>query len=136
MRTTLLILLLLPITFSFSFSFKEITSFGLDHIPFVGYFKRTKEAYDRKNLIKTKISSIFKGGLSLLGEIPGINYFTNSKDLKNGKKFSKAAQRAEKAGKKKNADSFRKASARAMAKAEKNPRIVQSIFKVVSGFFF
>ena len=37
--------------------------------------------------------------LSLLGAIPGGNLLKNSKHLKNGHKFIKAAQRAQKVGK-------------------------------------
>ena len=59
----------------------------------------------------------------------------NSKHLKNGQKFFKAAQRAQKAGKMKNAVNFAKAGARAMAKAEKVPKIVSNVLKGAKAFF-
>ena len=126
-------LLLLPITFSFSF--KGIVSTVLDFLPIVGNIKSVKEAYDGKDSITGEELSIFERTLSILGAIPGVNYLKNTKHLKNGQKFLKAAQRAQKAGKMKNAVSFAKASARAMAKAEKTQKTIKNIFKAIIGFF-
>ena len=59
----------------------------------------------------------------------------NGKHLKNGQKFLKAAQRAKKVGKLKNAVKFTKAGLRAMAKANKVQNIVKNIFKGAKAFF-
>ena len=136
MRTTLLFLLLLPATFSVSFSYGEIASLALDYIPIVGNLKSIKEAYDGKDMITQKKLSTFGRALSLLGAIPGVNYFKNSKHLKNAQKFWKASKRAEKVGKLKNAEKFLKASKRAFAKAKNIPKIAKNTFKVVVGFFY
>ena len=65
-----------------------------------------------------------------MGAIPGGNYLKNGKHLKNGQKFIKAAQRAQKVGKMKNAVNFAKAGARAMGKASKIENTVRNAFKV------
>ncbi len=73
--------------------------------------------------------SLTERTLSLLGVIPGGNWLKNGKHLKNGQKFLKAAQRAQKVGKMKNAVNFAKAGARAMTKANKVQNIVKNVFK-------
>ena len=70
--------------------------------------------------------------LSLLGAIPGGNYLKNGKHLKNGQKFLKAAQRAQKIGKVKNAINFAKASGRAMNKAYKTQNYIRNTIKVAN----
>ena len=72
--------------------------------------------------------------LSLFGAIPGGNYLKNAKHLKNGQKFLKAAQRAQKVGKMKNAINFAKAGARAITKANKVSNTVKNVFKASKTF--
>ena len=110
----------------YSLSIGGLVSSGLDFIPGVGNVKSAVEALSGKDLITGEKLSKTERALSLLGAIPGGNYFKNGKHLKNGQKFLKAAQRAQKAGKIKNAINFAKASARAMAKANKIPNIVKT----------
>ena len=54
--------------------------------------------------------------------------------MKNGQKFLKAAQRAQKVGKMKNAINFAKAGARAMTKANKLSNTVKNVFKASKTF--
>ena len=119
----------------FSFSIGGIASSALDFVPVVGNVKSLGELFIGKDLITGEELSYFERGMSLLGVIPGGNYLKNSKHLKNGQKFLKAAKRAQKVGKVKNALKFSKASARAMAKANKVQKIVSNSFKAAKAYF-
>ena len=72
--------------------------------------------------------------LSLLGGIPGVNYFKNAKYVKNAEKFFKASKRAQKAGKIKNFINFLKAGIRSTNKANKVQNSVKNIFKAAKSF--
>ena len=133
MRVALLFLFCMP--YIFSFSIGGIASSALDFVPVVGNVKSLGELFIGKDLITGEELSYFERGMSLLGVIPGGNYLKNSKHLKNGQKFLKAAKRAQKVGKVKNALKFSKASARAMAKASKVQKIVSNSFKAAKAYF-
>ena len=133
MRTILCALLVLP--FITSISIEGVVSSALDFVPVVGNVKSLGEAVMGKDLVTGEDLSITERTLSLLGAVPGGNLLKNSKHLKNGQKFFKAAQRAQQAGKMKNAVNFAKAGARAMAKAEKVPKIVSNVLKGAKAFF-
>ena len=133
MRVALLFLFCMP--YIFSFSIGGIASSALDFVPVVGNVKSLGELFIGKDLITGEELSYFERGISLLGVIPGGNYLKNSKHLKNGQKFLKAAKRAQKVGKVKNALKFSKASARAMAKANKVQKIVSNSFKATKAYF-
>ena len=107
MRVALLFLFCMP--YIFSFSIGGIASSALDFVPVVGNVKSLGELFIGKDLITGEELSYFERGMSLLGVIPGGNYLKNSKHLKNGQKFLKAAKRAQKVGKVKNALKFSKA---------------------------
>ena len=130
---TFLIFFIIPVIFSLNIG--GIASTVLDFVPGVGNVKSLGEAVLGKDIITGEKLSATERTLSLLGAIPGGNYLKNTKHLKNGKKFLKAAQRAQKVGKVKNAVSFAKASARAMAKAEKVPKMINNAFKAAKTFF-
>ena len=112
---------------AFSFSLGSLVSSVLDFVPVVGSFKSLIEAITGKDMITGE-------DLSLFGAIPGGNYLKNEKHLKNGQKFLKVAQRAQKVGKMKNAINFAKAGARAMTKANKVSNIVKNVFKASKTF--
>ena len=112
----LLIIFIIPLIFSISL--KNFASSALDFVPVVSNVKGLYEACSGKDMITGEKLSNSDRALSLIGAIPFGNYLKNTKHLKNGEKFFKAAQRAQKAGKIKNAANFAKASARAMKKAE------------------
>ena len=133
MRVALLFLFCMP--YIFSFSIGGIASSALDFVPVVGNVKSLGELFIGKDLITGEELSYFERGMSLLGVIPGGNYLKNSKHLKNGQKFLKAAKRAQKVGKVKNALKFSKASARAMAKANKVQKIISNSFKAAKAYF-
>ena len=133
MKVALLFLFCMP--YIFSFSIGGIASSALDFVPVVGNVKSLGELFIGKDLITGEELSYFERGMSLLGVIPGGNYLKNSKHLKNGQKFLKAAKRAQKVGKVKNALKFSKASARAMAKANKVQKIVSNSFKAAKAYF-
>ena len=133
MRVALLFLFCIP--YIFSFSIGGIASSALDFVPVVGNVKSLGELFIGKDLITGEELSYFERGMSLLGVIPGGNYLKNSKHLKNGQKFLKAAKRAQKVGKVKNALKFSKASARAMAKRNKVQKIVSNSFKAAKAYF-
>ena len=133
MRVALLFLFCMP--YIFSFSIGGIASSALDFVPVVGNVKSLGELFIGKDLITGEELSYFERGMSLLGVIPGGNYLKNSKHLKNGQKFLKAAKRAQKVGKVKNALKFSKAGARAMAKANKVQKIVSNSFKAAKAYF-
>ena len=130
---TFLFFFIIPVILSFEIG--GIASTVLDFVPGVGNVKSLGEAVLGKDVITGEKLSFTERTLSLLGAIPGGNYLKNTKHLKNGQKFLKAAQRAQKAGKVKNAVSFAKAGARAMAKAEKVPKFINNVFKAAKGFF-
>ena len=133
MRIVLLFLFSIP--YIFSFSMEGIVSSALDFVPGVGNLKSLGEVFIGKDLITGEELSYFERGMSLLGAIPGGNYLKNSKHLKNGQKFLKAAKRAQKVGKVKNALKFSKAGARAMAKANKVQKIISNSFKAAKAYF-
>ena len=128
----LIFLLYLPSAFSFSLG--NIVSSALDFVPIVGNFKSLSEAITGKDMITGEDLSEAERALSLFGAIPGGNYLKNAKHLKNGQKFLKAAQRAQKVGKMKNAINFAKAGARAMTKANKLSNTVKNVFKASKTF--
>ena len=122
----------------FPFSLYNLTSSALDFIPIVGNVKVLYEAYSGKDMITEENLSVSDRALSFLGAIPFGNFLKTGKHLKNGQKFFKAAQRAKKAGKIKNAVNFGKAGVRAMKKAEivqktikYGAKIMKSIFKQI-----
>ena len=119
----------------FSFSLGNAFSFALDFVPYVGNLKNFGEAIIGKDAITGEALSWTGRALSLLGTIPFVNYFKNVKLLKNGQKFFRAADRAQKTGKIKNFINFFKAGLRAMKKANKVPNIVKNIFIATKAFF-
>ena len=119
---------------AFSFSLGSLVSSVLDFVPVVGNFKSLIEAITGKDMITGEDLSEAERALSLFGWIPGGNYLKNAKHLKNGQKFVKAAQRAQKVGKMKNAINFAKAGARAMTKANKVSNTVKNVFKASKTF--
>ena len=96
---------------------QEIISVALDFIPIVGNLKGLNEAITGIDTVTGKNLTSSERILSIITAIPFGNYLKSGKHLKNGKKFLKAAERAQKLGKMKNALSFAKAAARAMKKA-------------------
>ena len=128
----LIFLLYLPSAFSFSFG--TLVSSALDFVPIVGNFKSLSEAITGKDMITGEDLSEAERALSIFGAIEGGNYLKNAKHLKNGQKFLKAAKRAQKVGKMKNAINFAKAGARAMTKANKVSNTVKNVFKASKTF--
>ena len=128
----LIFLLYLPSAFSFSLG--NIVSSALDFVPIVENFKSLSEAITGKDMITGEDLSEAERALSLFGAIPGGNYLKNAKHLKNGQKFLKAAQRAQKVGKMKNAINFAKAGARAMTKENKVSNTVKNVLKASKTF--
>ena len=91
----------------FSFSLKNVTSTVLDFVPGVGNVKNIGEAFIGNDIITGEELSVTQRALSLLGRLPGLNYFKNAtKYLKNAQKFFKASERAKKVGKFKNFVNF------------------------------
>ena len=128
MRRIIYILIIMP--FVYSFSEEVLISSALDFVPAViGNIKSFGEALTGIDLITGEELSETERILSFLGAIPGLNLLKNSKHLKNGQKFLKAAQRAKNVGKVKNALKFAQAGARAMNKAEKVQKIAKNVFK-------
>ena len=128
------LIFLLYLSSTFSFSIGSLVSSALDFVPIVGNFKSLSEAITGKDMITGEDLSEAERALSLFGAIPGGNYLKNAKHLKNGQKFLKAAQRAQKVGKMKNAINFAKAGARAMTKANKVSNTVKNVFKASKTF--
>ena len=116
----------------YSLSLGGLVSSAIDFVPVVGNFKSAYEAISGKDMITGEELSDVERSLSLLGAIPGGNYLKNGKHLKNGQKFLKAAQRAQKIGKVKNAINFAKASGRAMNKAYKAQNYIRNTIKVAN----
>ena len=131
MRAILIFFIIIPLVFEFSL--KNLASSALDFVPIVGNVKGLYEAISGKDMISGEELSDSDRALSLVGAIPFGNYLKNAKHLKNGQKFVKAAQRAQKAGKVKNALSFWKAGARAMKKANFVQNTVKFFSKVTKG---
>ena len=129
MKTSLFLLVLFYIPSILSFSLGNAVSSVLDFVPGVGNVKSAAEVFTGKDMVTGEDLSLTERTLSLLGVIPGGNWLKNGKHLKNGQKFLKAAQRAQKVGKMKNAVNFAKAGARAMTKANKVQNIVKNVFK-------
>ena len=128
----LIFLLYLPSAFSFSLG--SLVSSALDFVPVIENFKSLSEAITGKDMLTGEDLSEAERALSLFGTIPGGNYLKNAKHLKNGQKFLKVAQRAQKVGKMKNAINFAKAGARAMTKANKVSNTVKNVFKASKTF--
>ena len=128
------LIFLLYLSSTFSFSIGSLVSSALDFVPIVGNFKSISEAITGKDMITGEDLSEAERALSFFGAIPGGNYLKNAKHLKNGQKFLKAAQRAQKVGKMKNAINFAKAGARAMTKANKVSNTVKNVFKASKTF--
>ena len=126
------LIFLFTLSFIFSVSVKHLVSSALDFVPVVGNIKSLGEAVTGKDTVTGEELSGMERTLSLLGAIPGVNYLKNGKHLKNGQKFIKAAQRAQKAGKMKNAVKFAKAGARAMGKANKIQNTVRNVLKATN----
>ena len=115
-----------------SFSIGGLISSTIDFIPGVGNVKSAVEAFSGKDLITGEELSGMERAFSILGVIPGVNFLKNGKHLKNGQKFLKAAQRAQNAGKIKNAVNFAKAGARAMKKANWVQNLLRTGAKVTN----
>ena len=135
MRLNLILVFLLYLPLIASIQIGNLVSSALDFVPGVGNVKSLGEAITGKDIITGEKLSKTERTLSLLGAIPGGNWLKNGKHLKNGQKFLKAAQRATKAGKLKNAVKFAKASTRAMAKANRVQNIVRNLFKAGKAYF-
>ena len=142
MKIFLIFFLYVPFVYSFWFeeklkntSITSIASSAMDFVPIVGNAKAIYEAYYGEDLITKKNLSKTERALSLLGAVPLGNYLKTGKHLKNGQKFLKAAQRAQKAGKIKNAINFAKASARAMKKAEFVQKQIKNAAKIAKFIF-
>ena len=135
MRLNLILVFLLYLPLIFSIQIGNLISSALDFVPGVGNVKSLGEAITGKDIVTGEKLSITERTLSLLGAIPGGNWLKNGKHLKNGQKFLKAAQRATKAGKLKNAVKFAKASTRAMAKANRVQNVVRNLFKAGKAYF-
>ena len=133
MRTTFLFMLLLsPI---FAFSVEDIVSISLDSVPYVSNFKNLIEFISGKDIVTDEELSTGNRIFSFFGIFPWLNYFKNSKLLKNAKKFEKAAERAKKANKMKNFLSFKKAGDRALKKANYFKNIANTIFESTKAFY-
>ncbi len=135
MRTFIFILFSFAFSSYYSFSLGGLVSFGLDFVPGVSSVKGVYEAYTGEDPITGEKLSNAERSLSFVSIIPFGNYFKNAKYLKNGQKFFKAAERAQNAGKMKNAINFAKAGGRAMIKAIKPQKIFMSVIKGIKGFF-
>ena len=135
MRTFIFILFTFAFSSYYSFSLGGLVSSALDFVPGVSSVKGAYETYTGEDPITGEKLSNAERSLSFVSIIPFGNYFKNAKYLKNGQKFFKAAERAQKAGKMKNAINFAKAGGRAMIKANKIPNIFKSVFKGINGFF-
>ena len=134
MRAFIFILFTFVFPSFYSLSLGGLISSAIDFVPVVGNVKSAYEAMTGKDMITGEELSDVERSLSLLGAIPGGNYLKNGKHLKNGQNFLKAAQRAQKIGKVKNAINFAKASGRAMNKAYKAQNYIRNSIKVANVF--
>ena len=133
MRTAFLFMLLLsPI---FAFSVEDIVSISLDNVPYVSNFKNLIEFISGKDIVTDEELSPGNRIFSFFGIFPWLNYFKNTKLLKNAKKFEKAAERAKKANKMKNFLNFKKAGERTMKKANYFKNIANTIFESTKAFY-
>ena len=135
MRAFLFFLLTFVFPSYYSLSLGGLVSSAIDFIPVVGNVKSAYEAYSGTDMITGEELSDVERSLSLLGAIPGGNFLKNGKHLKNGQKFLKAAQRAQKVGKVRNAINFAKAGGRAMNKAYKVQNSIRNTIKVANAVF-
>ena len=135
MRTSIFILFAFVFSSYYSFSLGGLVSSALDFVPGVSSVKGAYETYTGEDPITGEKLSNAERSLSFVCIIPFGNYFKNAKYLKNGQKFFKAAERAQKTGKMKNAINFAKAGVRAMIKANKAQKIFKSVIKGINGFF-
>ena len=126
MRAFILILFTFVFPSYYSLSLGGLVSSAIDFVPVIGNIKSAYEAISGKDMITGEELSDVERSLSFLGAIPGGNY------LKNGQKFLKAAQRAQKIGKVKNAINFAKAGGRAMNKAYKAQKYIRNSIKVAN----
>ena len=135
MRMNFISVLLFCIPSVFSISLGNFVSFALDFVPYVSNLKNIGEAIIGNDIVTGEALSWSGRALSFLCSIPVVNFLKNAKFLKNSQKFFKAADRAQKTGKIKNAINFLKAGVRATTKANKVPNIVKNIFKATKAFF-
>ena len=135
MRTFIFILFTFAFSSYYSFSLGGIASTALDFIPGVSSVKGAYEVFTGEDAITGEKLSYTERSLSLVGIIPFGNFLKSGKYLKNGQKFFKAAERAQKVGKMKNSMNFAKAGGRAMTKANKAQNVFKSVIKGINGFF-
>ena len=135
MRAFMFILFTLAFSSYYSFSLGDLTSLALDFVPGVSSIKGAYEAYKGEDPITGEKLSNTERSFSFLSIIPFGNFLKSGKHLKNGEKFYKAAQRAQKVGKMKNAINFAKAGGRAMAKANKPQKVFKNVIKGIKGLF-
>ena len=135
MRTFIFILFTFAFSSYYSLSLGGLVSSVLDFAPGVSSVKGAYEVYTGEDPITGEKLSYTQRALSLVGIIPFGNFLKSGKNLKNGQKFFKAARRAQKVGKVKNAINFAKAGGRAMTKANKVQNIFKNVIKGINGFF-
>ena len=135
MRAFMFILFTLAFSSYYSFSLGDLTSLALDFVPGVSSIKGAYEAYTGEDPVTGEKLSNTERSFSLVSIIPFGNFFKSGKYLKNGEKFYKAAERAQKVGKVKNAINFAKAGERAMAKANKGQKVFKNVIKGIKGLF-
>ena len=135
MRTSIFILFAFVFSSYYSFSLDGLASFALDFVPGVSSVKGAYEAYTGEDPITGEKLSNAERSLSFVSIILFGNFLKSGKYLKNGQKFFKAAERAQKVGKMKNAINFAKAGGRAMTKANKAQKMFKNAIKGINGFF-
>ena len=135
MRTSIFILFAFVFSSYYSLSLGGLVSTALDFVPGVSSVKGAYEAYTGEDPITGEKLSNAERSLSLVSIIPFGNFLKSGKYLKNGQKFFKAAERAQKVGKMKNAINFAKAGGRAMTKANKAQKMFKNAIKGINGFF-
>ncbi len=135
MKTFIFILFTFSFSSYYSLLLGSVISTALDFVPVVSNVKGFYEGYTGEEPITGEKLSNAERALSFVSIIPFGNYLKNAKYFKNGQKFLKAAERAEKAGKMKIAKNFFKAGGRAMTKANKAPKFFKSVIKGIKGFF-
>ena len=135
MRAFMFILFTFAFSSYYSFSLGGLTSFVLDFVPGVNSLKGAYEVFTGEDPITGEKLSYTERSLSLVGIIPFGNFLKSGKHLKNGQKYYKAAKRAQKVGKVKNAIKFGKAGGRAMTKANKVQKVFKNVIKGINGLF-